>query len=98
MYSLSTTVGSKLGLFSLYGEQFLRYRPFFKIATFGHETWQVAKVTEVASIHSSYPKWLKLSLFFLYGQRFQIYGPFFKIAIFGHGTWQSAKVLEVVHL
>ena len=30
--------GSKLSLFSLYGQQFPRYGPIFKIAIFGHET------------------------------------------------------------
>ncbi len=40
--------GSKLSLFLLYGQPFPRYRPIFKMAIFGHETWQVAKVPEVA--------------------------------------------------
>ena len=30
--------GSKLSVFSVYGQRFPRYGPFFKIATFGHET------------------------------------------------------------
>ncbi len=30
--------GSKMSLFSLYGERFPRYGPIFKIAIFGHET------------------------------------------------------------
>ncbi len=37
-------------LFSIYGQRFQRYGPIFKIAIFGHETWQVAKVPEVAHI------------------------------------------------
>ena len=34
--------GSKLSLFSLYEQQFLRYVPICKIAIFGHETWPLA--------------------------------------------------------
>ncbi len=45
--------GWKLSLYFLYGQRFPRYRPIFKIAIFGHETWQVAKVTEIAHIHST---------------------------------------------
>ena len=50
----------------------------FKIAILEHETWQVAKVPEVAHIALFYPKRSKLSLFSLYGQRFPRYGPIFK--------------------
>ncbi len=32
----------------MYGQRFVRYGLIFKIAIFGHETWQVAKVPEVA--------------------------------------------------
>ena len=42
--------GSKLRLFSLYGQQFPRYEPICKIATFGHETWPLVKVPEIAHI------------------------------------------------
>ncbi len=44
--------GSKLSLFSVYGQRFLRYmyEPIFKIAIFGFETWQVAKLLGVAHI------------------------------------------------
>ena len=34
------------------GQWFPRYRPIFKIAIFGHETWPLAKVPEVA--HTGY--------------------------------------------
>ncbi len=44
--------GIKLNLFLLYGQRFPRYWSIFKIAIFGHETWQVAKVPEVAHILS----------------------------------------------
>ncbi len=45
--------GIKLNLFLLYGQRFLRYWSIFKIAIFGHETWQVAKFPEVAHIQWS---------------------------------------------
>ncbi len=47
--------GSKLSLFLLYGQRFLRYGAIFKIAIFGHETWPSAKIPEVAHIASFYP-------------------------------------------
>ena len=48
--------GSKLSLFSLYEQRFLRYVPIFKIAIFGHDTWSLAKIPEVAHIASFYPR------------------------------------------
>ncbi len=42
--------GSNLSLYLFYRQRFPRYGPIFKIALFGHETWQVAKVPEVAHI------------------------------------------------
>ena len=42
--------GLKLSQFLLYGQRFQRYGPIFKIAIFGHETWQFAKLLEVAHI------------------------------------------------
>ncbi len=41
----------KLSLFLLYGQRFTRYGPIFKIAIFGHETWQVAKVPHIDSVY-----------------------------------------------
>ncbi len=79
--------GSKLGLFSLYGQRFPRYRPILKITIFGHETWNLKKRPEVAYGPSFYPRGSKLSLFSLYGQRFPRYGPILKITIIGHETW-----------
>ncbi len=35
--------GSKLSLFSLYGQWFPRYGPILKITIFGHETWNLKK-------------------------------------------------------
>ena len=90
--------GSKLSLFSIYEQCFSRYRPFFKIAIFGHQTWPLAKVPEVAHIPSFYTKGLKLSLVSLYGQQFPRYRAIFKIAIFGHEAWTLAKVPEVAHI
>ncbi len=89
--------GLKLSLFLLYGQWFPTYGQIFKTDLFGHETWQAAKVPEVAQICSFYPRQPKLSLFLLYGQQFLRYMPIFKIAIFGHETWQVAKVPEVAH-
>ncbi len=89
--------GSKLSLFSLYGQWFPRYRAIVKIGI-GHETWPLAKVREVAHILFFYPEGLKLSLFSLYAQRFPRYSPIFKIAIFMHKTWPLAKVPEVAHI
>ena len=40
--------GLKFSLFSVYGQRFVRYRPIFKIAIFGLETWPSAKIPEVA--------------------------------------------------
>ena len=70
----------------------------FSITIFGHKTWQVAKVPEVAHIPSFYSKGLNFSLFLLYGQWFSTYRPIFKIAIFGHETWQVPKVPVVAHI
>ena len=60
----STPGGSKLSLFSLYGQWFPRYLPIFKIIIFGHETWPLAKVPEVAHIPSVYPNGGEIELIF----------------------------------
>ena len=53
-------------VFSLYRQQFLRYEPIFKIAIFGHETWPLVKVPEVA--HTLYmlflPQGVEIELIF----------------------------------
>ncbi len=67
----------------LHEQQFTRYVAIFKIAIFGDETCPLAKVPEVAHIHSLYPKGSKLSLFSLYGQRFLRYRPIFKMPYLG---------------
>ncbi len=60
--------GTKLSLFVLYRQQFTRYRLIFKIARFGHETWPLTKVPEVAYTVTFYPRGSKLSSFSLYRQ------------------------------
>ena len=77
----------------------MRYGPIFKIAIFGHETWQVAKVPEVAHIPSFYPRGSKLSLLLLYWQQFLRCGPKFH-AIFGHETchWTKCQKLYIYFL
>ena len=45
-------------------QKFLRYAQIFKIAIFGHETWPLAKVLEIAQKLSSYPRGPKWSLVF----------------------------------
>ncbi len=91
--------GSKLSLFLLYGQRFPRYGPIFKIVILGHDSWPLAKVSEVAHIHvlSFYHRESKLSLFWHYGPRLRRYRLIFKIAIFGPETWPLAKVPEVAH-
>ncbi len=54
--------GSKLSLFLLYGEWFPRYELIFKIAIFGHETWPLAKVPEVAHLPTVYPQRVEIQL------------------------------------
>ena len=92
--------GSKLSwICSTGGMQFPRYKPIFKIAIFGHETWPLAKVPEVSHILTFYPRGMKLSLFFsLYEHRFPIFRRILKIAMLGHETWPLAKVPEVAHI
>ncbi len=55
--------GSKLSLFSLFGEFFPGSCPNLKIAIFGHETWPLAKVPEVALILSTWGE-VKMELIF----------------------------------
>ncbi len=78
--------GVEIVFFSLYAQRFPRNRLIFKIAIFGHETWPLATVPEVAHIFSFYPRGSKLSSFSVYGQQFPRYGLIFKIATFGHET------------
>ncbi len=54
--------GSKLSLFLLYRQRFPTNWPIFKILIFGHETWPVAKVPEVAHILSFYSEGTTQSL------------------------------------
>ena len=78
-YTLSTPGGQNLAYFHSTGGGFRdTFRDSFKIAIFGYETWQLAKVPEVAHILSFYHKGSQLSLFLLYGQRFSRYGDDFQ--------------------
>ena len=79
------------------GRGFRDKGPFFKISIFGHETWPLAKVPEVAHtcMLSFYHKGSKWGIFSLYGQRFPRYGPIFKIAWFRYQTWPLTKDSEV---
>ena len=73
---------------------------FSKIAIFGHETWQLAKVPEVAHIPvlSFYPRGVEIEVIFNIRAAVSRYRPFFKISIFGHETCHMAKVSEVAHI
>ncbi len=68
-YTIFLSQGVEIELM-LYGQWSPRYRQLFKIAIFGHETWPLAKVPEVARILSFYPRGSKWSLFSLYGHLF----------------------------
>ena len=59
--------GSKLSLFFLYLQPFLRYGTIIKISIFGHEIFSLKTVSKVAYVLSFYPQGPKLSLFLLYG-------------------------------
>ena len=83
IYHLSTPRGSKSSLFSLYRQRFSGYRLIFKIAIFGHETWPLAKMPDVAHMPSFYPRGSKLSLFSLYGHGFRDMGRFSKLPYLG---------------
>ncbi len=63
-YTFFLPLGVKLSLFSLYGQQFPKYGSIFKIAIFGHGTWSLAKVLEVAHIASFYPRGVEIELIF----------------------------------
>ena len=78
----------------------IKLKPYmgYDTLTFGHETWPLAKVPEVAHLLSFHPMGSKLSLFLLYGQRFLRYGPIFKLATFELESWPLAKVPEVAHI
>ncbi len=85
--------GLILRSFLLYGQPFPRYRPIFKIAIFGHETWLLAKVPEVA--HALFlPQGVEIELLRAVVSETRAD---FKIPIFGHGTCPLAKVPEVAH-
>ncbi len=91
--------GLKLSLFSLYGQRFPRYGPIFKIAIFGHETWPLAKVPEVAHILPFYPRGSKFSSFFALRAAVSEIGAYFQNCYIE--AWKFAilaKVPEVEHV
>ncbi len=104
IYSLCTPTRSKLSLFSLYGQRFPGYGPIFKIAIYnmiyGHETWQLAKVPEVAHILSLYPRgsiWqlspsCKFHFIFLYRH------PLLSYTVTGHSETTTPKVQKYMYL
>ena len=98
IYPLSTPGGSKLSIFSVYGQQFPRYGPIFKIAILGMKLGNWAKFQKLRIYCLSTPGGQKFSLFSIYMQRFLRYRPIFTIAIFGHETGPLAKVPEVAHI
>ncbi len=63
-YTLFLPRGSKLSLFLFYGLRFSRYGLILKIAIFGHETWPLAKMADVAHICSFYPRGVEIKLIF----------------------------------
>ncbi len=75
--------GSKLSLFLLYGQWFPRYGHTFKICIFGHETWQVARVTEVAQYPLSTPWGQNWAYFRSMGSGFWDMGRFSKLPYSG---------------
>ncbi len=98
--TLFLSQGSKSSLFSLYRERFSRYGLIFRIAIFGHETWPLAKMPDVAHIPSFHPKGSNLSLFSLYGQRFSRYGPISKLPYLAMklGHWPKFQKLYIYFL
>ena len=90
IYLFSPPMGSKLSLFSLYGQRFSRYGLIFKIAIFGHETWPLATVPEVAHIFPKLPQKSKFYFVLLYGWPFPRYWQF---CIFPLGTMLNSIFL-----
>ncbi len=66
----------------------------FQIAIFGHETWPLTKVSEVAHILSFYPRGLQLSLFLVYGSGFWDTGQFSTFPYLGMklGHWPKIHI------
>ncbi len=64
MYCLSTRGVEIELIFALLRQRFLRYGLILKIAIFGQETWQVAKVPEVAQNSLFLPQGVEIELIF----------------------------------
>ncbi len=95
---------SKLCLFSVRAEGSERYRVIFKIAIFGHQTWPLIKVPEVAHLLSfcptpqPHPRGAKLNLHVLslYGLRFPKYKDFQNFHIWASNL-AIGRTWEVTH-
>ncbi len=75
----------------------MRYGQTFKIAILGHETWQVAKVPEVAHI-LSLGGGVKISAYFCStGSGFRDMGQFSKLPYLGmkYGKWPKFQKLHI---
>ncbi len=93
-------IGAKFSLFSLYMQHFLKYRPIFKIPIFGHETWPLAKVPEVAHILCYYRRGSNWAYFHWTGSGFRDMGQFSKLPYLGMklGHWPKCQKLLIYPL
>ncbi len=93
--------GSKLSSFSLYGQRFLRYGLIYKIVIFGHETWPLAKIPEVAHtvylVVSFYPRGRNGGYFRSRSSGFRDMGRFTKLPYLGmkFGHWPKCQKLAI---
>ncbi len=78
IYSHSTQ-WVKIELIFAQGQRFPRYGSFFKIAIFGHSSWPLAKVPQVARILFFYPKGSNWAYFCSTGSFFRGKGRFSKL-------------------
>ncbi len=90
--------GSKFSLFMLYRQLFSRYGPFFKIAIFGHETWNW-KQREIAYMPLDLLSTLGDEIELIFALRPAVFeiGPILKIATFGHKIWSLKKGSNVAY-
>ncbi len=100
IYYPSTPGGRNWACFHSTASGFRDTGPIFKIAIFGHETWRLAKVPEVAHVLSFYPKWSKLRLFSLYVRGFRDTDRFLKLPYLDvqFGNWPKFQKLHIYSL
>ncbi len=84
--------GSKLSLFSLYGQLFPRYGLSIKITIFGHGAWPFVIVLGIAHLLSFYPRGATFSL---YEQWLGDTGQFLNLPLFGHKISALGKGTEI---